>query len=275
MRAEINVLGPLEATIDGVSIVPTAGKPRQLLALLALNLGRVVTASAFIEELWCDNVPRSAYSTLQTYVGQLRKELTRAMHAARGHHAREVLETRHTGYVLRLEQEALDVDRYARLAAAGRAAGEAGDYGEAARLLREALSVWRGPLLVDVAAGPHLEIEETRLSESRLTDLTLRVDADLYLGHHHQLLGELAALCARHPHMENFQAQYMLALYRCGRPGQALEVYHAMWETIRDQLGVDPSPQLRTLQQAMLTGDSAIDDPEFVVNSWGTHAAAR
>jgi len=275
MRAEINVLGTFEATIDGVSVVPTAAKPRHLLAVLALNVGRMVTTGALIEELWGERAPRSAASTLQTYVMQLRKGIADALPGADRQASREVLETRHTGYVLRLDQEALDVDQYTRRSAAGRAASAAGDYESAERLLRHALSVWRGPLLVDVAIGPHLEIDATRLSESRLTDLALRIDADLFLGRHHQLLGDLAALCARHPHMENFRAQFMLALYRCGRPGQALEVYHELWTTIRDQFGVDPSSRLRMLHQAMLAGDPGLEDPKFVVEKWGSYVGAR
>lgn len=275
MRAEINVLGTFEATINDVSIVPTPAKPRHLLAALALNAGRVMTAATLIEELWGTKAPRSVYSTLQTYVMQLRKFIAGAFPGADPYQSRRILETRHTGYVLRVDREALDVTRYLRLAAAGRRAGAGGDYPNAERLLREALSTWRGPMLVDVAIGPHLEIEGTRLSESRLTDLTLRIDADFCLGRHHQLLGDLAALCARHPHMENFRAQYMLALYRCGRPGQALEVYHEMWSTIRDQFGVDPSPRLRMLHQAMLVGDPVIDDPGFLVNEWAPDAIAR
>lgn len=274
MRAEINVLGTFEAAIDGVSIVPTAAKPRHLLAVLALNVGRVVTAATLMEELWGASAPRSANSTLQTYVMQLRKFITGALPGANRFQARRILETRHTGYVLRLDEEALDANRYERVASAGRAAGVAGDYLAAERLLRSALSMWRGPMLVDVTLGPHLEIEATRLSESRLTDLTLRIDAGFCLGRHHQMLGDLAALCARHPHMENFRAQYMLALYRCGRPGQALEAYHEMWATIREQLGVDPSPRLRMLHQALLVGDPVIDDPRFVLNEWMPDAIA-
>jgi DNA-binding SARP family transcriptional activator len=274
MRAEINVLGALDVVIDDVSVVPTAGKPRQLLAMLAINVGRVVTTSALMEELWGDNAPRTASSTLQTYVMHIRKLIRAALPTDEPDGALKVLATRHTGYVLQLERESLDVARYERLASAGRAAGAAGDYVTAERLLREALALWRGPLLVDVAAGPQLEIESMRLAESRLTDLTLRIDADLYLGRHHQLLGDLAALCARHPYMENFRAQYMLALYRCGRPGQALEVYHEMWATIRDQLGVDPSPRLRQLHQAMLSGDAIVDDVRFMVNNWTPDAIA-
>lgn len=275
MRAEINVLGPFEALINGVSIVPTAGKPRQVLAVLALNTGRVVAATELIDELWCDNVPRSANSTLQTYVMQLRKHIASALPADQADQARRILETRNLGYVLNLDKEALDATRYARRAEAGRTAGTMGDYVAAERLLREALAVWRGPLLVDVPLGPQLGIEATRLSESRLTDLTMRVDADLYLGRHHQLLGELAAMCARHPHIEMFHAQFMLALYRCGRPGQALEVYHAMWTTLREQFGVVPSPRLRVLHQAILSGDPAIDDPDLVMHNWIPQVATR
>ncbi|MGH3760489.1 AfsR/SARP family transcriptional regulator [Actinophytocola sp.] len=267
MRAEVKVLGALEVVFDGVSVVPTASKPRQLLAMLALNVGRVVTSSTLMEELWGTNAPRSAPTTLQTYVLHVRK-LIRGALPENPEAALEILATRHTGYVLRIDPDLADVVRYDRLAAEGRAAGAAGDYVRSGRLLCAALAMWRGPVLVDVAAGPQLEIETMRLAESRLTDLTLRIDADLYLGRHHQLLGDLAALCARHPYMENFRAQYMLALYRSGRPGQALAVYHDMWTTIRDQLGVDPSRRLRQLHQAMLAGDQIVEDPRYMINNW-------
>jgi DNA-binding SARP family transcriptional activator len=144
----------------------------------------------------------------------------------------------------------------------------------AERLLSQALALWRGPVLADVATGPQLDIEAMRLAECRLTDLTLRIDSDLFLGRHQQVLGDLAALCARHPFMENFRAQFMLALYRAGRPGQALEVYHELSTTIRDQLGVDPSAQLRDLHRAILTGDPLVDDPRFMVNNWRRQSMA-
>jgi DNA-binding SARP family transcriptional activator len=115
-----------------------------------------------------------------------------------------------------------------------------------------------------VPVGRQMEIEAMQLTESRLTDLRLRIDALLLLGRHHQLLGDLAALCARHPYMENFRAQYMLALYRSGRRGQALAAYQEMWATIREHLGVDPSRQLRELHRAILVGDEALDDPGYL-----------
>ncbi|OLF10327.1 AfsR/SARP family transcriptional regulator [Actinophytocola xanthii] len=274
MRAEIKVLGALQVTIDGVSVVPTASKPRQLLAMLAVNAGRVVTGSMLMEELWGASAPRSAVSTLQTYVMLLRKLIAAALPGNQRYQARKLLATGHTGYLLAVDAGDVDAVRYERLAAAGRAAGAAGDFAEARRLLSAALDLWHGPVLVDVPAGPQLEIEVMRLTESRLADLALRIDADLYLGRHHQLLGDLAALCARHPYMENFRAQYMLALHRCGRPGQALEAYHDAWSTIRDHLGVGPSARLRELHQAMLNGDSLLDDPTYLANSWAPDAMA-
>jgi pentatricopeptide repeat protein len=274
MRAEINVLGTLEVSIDGTSVVPNASKPRQLLAMLAMNVGKLVTSSWLKEELWGTKAPRSATSTLQTYVLHLRNLIREALPPEEEDLVREILVTRHSGYLLQLDPDLVDAARYSRLAMAGRAAGAAGDHVRAERLLSEALSLWRGPVLVDVAAGPQLEIEAMRLTERRLTDLTLRIDADLYLGRHHQVLGDLAALCARHPYMENFRAQFMVALCRSGRPGQALEVYHEMWTTIREHLGVDPSFRLRELHRAILAGDPIIDDPRFMINTWSRDAIA-
>jgi SARP family transcriptional regulator, regulator of embCAB operon len=274
MRAEINVLGSLEVFVDGVSVVPTASKPRQLLAMLAINAGRLVTSTTLMDELWGEHAPRSAPSILQTYVLHVRKLIRAVLPDDQAHVARDLLATKHTGYLLQVKPDVVDVVRYNRLALAGRAAGGAGDYLEAERLLSSALALWRGQALVDVPAGAQLEIEAMRLAESRLADLALHIDAQLHLGRHHQLLGDLAALCARHPYMENFRAQYMLALYRSGRPGRALEVYHEMLGTIRDQLGVDPSARVRLLHQAILTGDTSIDSPRFMVNAWAPDALA-
>lgn len=258
MRAEVSVLGAFEVLVEGRSVVPTASKPRQLLAMLALNAGQVVTCTALREEIWGSHAPLTATSTLQTYVLSVRKLIREALGADRAHLAHEILSTRHTGYLLDIDPGAVDAVRYDRHAAAGRDAAAAGRHEEAARLLREALAVWEGPVLVDVTAGPLLEIETMRLTEHRLRDLTLRIDADLHLGRHHQILGDLAALCARHPFMEDLRAQYMLALCRCGRPGQALATYQELWTTMRHQLGVEPSIRLRRMHQAVLAG--TLDD---------------
>jgi SARP family transcriptional regulator, regulator of embCAB operon len=274
MRAEICVLGALEVSVNGTSVVPTARKPRHLLAMLAMNVGKLVTSSSLREELWSSAAPRSAGSTLQTYVLHLRKLMRDVLPPEDEGLVRDVLVTRNAGYMLLVDPEAVDAVRYARLSNAGRTASAAGDHLRAEQLLSEALALWQGQVLADVPTGPQLEFEATRLTERRLTDLTLRIDAALFLGRHHQVLGDLAALCARHPYMENFQAQFMLALYRSGRPSQALQVYHDMWTTIRDHLGVDPSHRLRQLHQAILTGDAIVDDHRFVINNWQRSAIA-
>ncbi|MFL6140510.1 MAG: BTAD domain-containing putative transcriptional regulator [Labedaea sp.] len=274
MRTEIKVLGPLEVSIAGTSVVPTASKIRQLLAILAINAGRVVTIPALIEEIWGNQPPRSVAATLQTYILQLRRRLGPAL-AGDGRSARDVLTTTHTGYLLDVDRDTIDAERYERLGAAGRTAATAGDYPAASRQLTAALEIWRGPALVDVAIGAQLRIEATRLEESRLTDLTLRIDTDLYLGRHHQLLSELAALCAQHPFIESFWAQYMLALYRCSRPGQALEQYHTVQKVMRERLGVDPSQWLQRIHLAIVTGDTVMDDPGFLVTGSADHLPAR
>jgi DNA-binding SARP family transcriptional activator len=281
MRAEISVLGPVEVSIAGVSVVPTATKPRQLLTMLAINAGRVVTSATLMEEIWGMDPPRSAPGTLQTYVLQIRRMIRQALGDDYHHDphdgdddAMEILHTRHTGYSLELAPETIDAVRYEEIALAGRTAGAEGDFETAEQKLTAALDLWRGPALIDVTAGPQLEIEAMRLNESRLGDTTLRIDADLVLGRHHQLLGELAALCARHPFMENFRAQYMVALYRSGRPGQALETFQEAATIMREQLGVAPSAQLRQIHRALLKGEHLVDDPKFMVNTWAPTAIA-
>lgn len=274
MLAEIKVLGPLEVTIAGRSVLPTAIKPRQVLAMLAINAGTVVTNATLMQEIWGNRPPRTAAGTLQTYMLQLRRRLRYALPEDATQSSKDLLVTKQTGYLLNVPREAIDAVHYERLAATGRTAAAAGDYAAADRILTRALSMWRGPALVDLPTGAQLEIEAIRLEETRLADVSVRIDADLCLGRHNQLLGELAALCARHPFMENFCAQRMLALYRSGQQGRALDVYHSMRVTIDEQLGVSPSPRLRQLFQLMLTDDPIVSDPRFVITTWSPSAAA-
>jgi SARP family transcriptional regulator, regulator of embCAB operon len=268
MRFEIKVLGPLEVTLGGVSVVPTATKPSQLLAMLALNAGHVVTVSALMDELWDSRPPRSGIPTLQTYILHLRRKLQGALAQSGEQSSKDILITRRTGYLLDVQPQDVDAVKYHELSMAGRRAVNGGDYTTAARLLGSALDLWRGPALGDVPTGPQLEIEAMRLEENRLSDLELRIDADLRLGRHHQLLGELATLCARHPMLENFTAQFMLALYRSGRRCQALSAYQRLRDTVVEQLGLDPSPRLRQLHRAILAGDPVVDDLSFVSSAW-------
>jgi DNA-binding SARP family transcriptional activator len=266
MRVEIKVLGPLEVSVGGVSIVPTASKPSQVLAMLALNAGRVVTLGTLTDELWNYRPPRSGVPTLHTYILKLRRKLQDALAGELDVTSKDVLITRRSGYLLNLEPSDVDAVRYDRLSAAGRRAVNEGDHERASQALAEALRLWRGPALADVPTGPQLAIEAMRLEENRLGDLHLRIEADLRLGRHHQLLGELATLCARHPLLENFCTQHMVALYRSGRQSQALEAYRRLRSSMVEQLGVEPAHRVRQLHHGILTGQAVIDDPAYVFN---------
>jgi len=271
MRVEINVLGGLQATAAGKSFVPTASKVRQVLALLAMRAGKVVSVSDMMEEIWGDALPRSVSTTLHTYISHLRRRLEMAL-LDQPCSAKEILVTEHKGYLLDIDQDGVDAYRYDELSTQGRRAAEAGDYVTAARILRAANDVWRGPALADVTVGSQLEIEVLRYEESRLNDLELRIEAELRLRRHHLLLDELAVVCAQHPMLENFHAQYMLALYRSNRQSRALGVYRQLHSTIKNEIGLDPAPRLRQLHQAILVGDPALDDPDFTGSGWRSAA---
>lgn len=261
MRVEVNVLGPFEVSVDGVSIVPSASKPRRLLAMLAFNAGRAVSTSALIEELWGQSPPPSALATLQTYVLQLRRRVSDALAGHGAGSSKDVLVTTPAGYLLDVGAGAVDAVRYDVLAAEGHRAINDGDDKEAARALGAALALWRGPVLTGIPLGSQLAIEATRLEQSRLSDLDLRIDAELRLGRHQQLIGELSTLCARYPMVENFCVHYMLALYRSGRQWQALQVYRDQRTLLISQLGIEPSRRLRAVHQAILKADPAIEGP--------------
>ncbi len=253
----IELLGPLSVRINHVPVMPAAAKPRQVLAMLALNAGRVVTVSTLIEELWGDQPPPSALTTLQTYILDLRKRMAAAM--GPGMDPKRVLRTRHFGYLLDAQDAQIDIEEFGKLAVAGRARAEAGDYRGTAELLSCALALWRGPALVDVRKGRVLELEVTALEESRLAVLSRRIEADLVLGRHADILGELTALAARHPLNENFSAQLITALYRTGHTARALQAFHRLRSSLVDELGIEPSAQLQRLQQAVLSRDPSLD----------------
>jgi DNA-binding SARP family transcriptional activator len=268
MKVEVKVLGPLDVTVDGVPAVPSANKPSKVLAMLALNVGHVVTAATLIEEIWDQHPPRTCLSTLQTYVLKVRKKFQEAVAEIGGDPATDFVVTKRNGYLLDADADDVDVTQYTKLSKAGRRAANAGDHVNASRLLGSALTRWNGPALADVVVGPHLAIEAAQLEESKLGDLELRLDADLHLERHHELLGELAMLCARYPMLESFHAQYMLALYRSGRQWRALQAYREIRNTIADQLGIEPSPRLQRLHHAILRGESEVDDPNFLSSRW-------
>jgi DNA-binding SARP family transcriptional activator len=259
VQVEIGVLGTLNASVGDESFVPSASKPRQLLAMFALNAGKVVTIAALMEELWGVRLPRSSSTTLHTYIASLRRRIDPVL-VGTARSAKDVLVTEHTGY--RLEADPADVDaiRYGHLSSVGRRAVDAGDWATAVSSLRLALDLWRGQALSDVATGSQLTVEVLRLEENRLSDLDLLIEAELCLGRHRYILSELAALCTQHPMLENFHAHYMLALYRSGHQCRALEVFRRLWSTMMVELGVNPSPRIRNLHQAILRGDPLLDN---------------
>ncbi|MFD9327994.1 BTAD domain-containing putative transcriptional regulator [Streptomyces sp. NPDC060065] len=279
---DIEVLGALAVQENGVSVTPTAPKPRQVLALLALHADRVVPVSALIEELWGTTPPRSARTTLQTYVLQLRELIAAALDGGgrdsapgdgaqgdgvRGERgprsAKDVLVTMPSGYLLAAGDGESDVRAFERLAGTGYRAMDAGDFPGAARQLRQALALWSGTAFADVQAGVQLDMETRRLEESRLCALDQRIEADLRLGRHRELLAELTVLVSRYRAHESLHGQFMLALYRSGRRGEALEVYQRLRTTLVRDLGLEPSAGLRRLQRSILTAspETAVPPP--------------
>lgn len=268
-QLSIEILGPFSARLGHLAVAPSAAKQRQILALLALNAGRVVTVPTLTEELWGDYPPRSSSTTLQTYVLQLRNRLAAAAPDSR--EARQLLSTRHSGYLLDAQSCQTDVEEFGRLARAGRGAAEAGDQRAASELLGRALALWRGPALDDVRTGRVLELETAALNESRLGVLERRIEADLTLRRHADMLGELTMLVARNPMNENFCALLMTALYRSGHVGRALEALQRLRAVLREELGVEPCPRLQRLQQAILSGDPALEADEVSVQATVNH----
>ena len=252
---EYRVLGPLEA-LGSEGPLPLGGaKQRALLALLILNANRVVSRERLIDELWGEEPPETAVTSVQVYVSRLRKLVPEAS-----------LVTRPPGYVLEAETESVDLLRFERLSKEGRNALAAGDPERAAVVLREALDLWRGPALAEFANEPFAQIEGGRLDDLRVAALEERIEADLALGRHAALISELEALIASNPHRERLREQQMLALYRSGRQTEALEVYRNV-RAMLDEIGVEPGANLQRLEKQILNHDAAIDAPVLVADA--------
>ncbi|GGN33652.1 AfsR/SARP family transcriptional regulator [Streptomyces fuscichromogenes] len=253
---KIGVLGPLSVDHNCSSIVPTAGKPRQVLTMLALRAGHTVAVSTLMEEVWGDAVPRSAATTLQTYILQLRRQIAGTLPAGSALTPKDVLATSFGGYRLTPGVESHDSAEFQRLALRGGAALEAGDPRAAADLLTRALNLWRGPALGDVPRGVVLELEAISMEESRMQVLEQRIEADLRLGRYSSLIAELRVLTARHPLNENLCAQLMTAFYCSGNTWRAMEEFRRLRDCVRRELGVEPSPRLQRMHQAVLNAES-------------------
>jgi DNA-binding SARP family transcriptional activator len=257
----VQVLGPLAVYLGQRVVTPSAAKQRQILALLALNAGRVVTVATLAEELWGDSPPRCAATTLQTYVLHLRNRLAPAGPGGAGR--TKLIRTRHAGYLLDVPPGQTDIEAFQRLARLGRAAAEAGDPRAASDLLARALEIWRGPALVDVPTGRVLQLEVASLEGTRLGVLERRIEADLALHRHADIVGELTLLAARNPMNENFCGLLMTALYRSGHVSLALEAFRRLRAVLAAELGVEPCPRLQRLQHAVLSGDPVLETDDF------------
>jgi class 3 adenylate cyclase/DNA-binding SARP family transcriptional activator len=247
---DFRVLGPLEVADAGALVDVGAGRQRALLALLVLHAREVLSTDRILDELWEGDPPARAPNAVQVYVSGLRKALEPDL--GRAADAR-VLVTRAPGYVLHAEDDEVDARRFEALAARGRRQLAEGQAVEAAAALRESLALWRGPALADLLDEPFARVEATRLDELRLVVLEDRVAADLATNTGGgELAAELEGLVARYPLRERLWANLMLALYRAGRQADALRAYQRARQTLTEELGLEPGPELRRLETAIL-----------------------
>lgn len=242
-RMEFRVLGPLEVEHDGLALDVRGSKRRALLALLVLHANEVIRSDRLIEELWGEHPPANASAALHSHISRLRKDL-----------GGDVLVTKPWGYVLRADPEAIDVQRFERLLAEARPLAA----GERRGKLTEALALWRGPALTDLGIEPAFEVETARLEDLRLSALEQRIDADLELGLHEALVPELEGLVGEHPLRKQLRGQLILALYRSGRQAEALETYRETRRVLVEELGIEPSSELRELERAILRQDPSL-----------------
>ncbi|MFC0112101.1 AfsR/SARP family transcriptional regulator [Kibdelosporangium aridum] len=259
MDRPVRVLGPLEVFDGDEYRWIRAAKWRGLLAALVIHCGRVVSLDQISAELWGDSPPRGAVTTIHGYVMRLRRML--------GDRGARLLVTRSPGYLLTVPPTEIDAGKFGQLATNGLAALRAGEVTEASARLTEALALWRGPALADVPTTPLVQAEVARLDELRLTVLEARVDADLALGKHADLVAELRTLVRDHPLRERLWSQLMLALHRCGRNADALAAYHEVRGILRDELGIPPSPALNQLHQHILDADGTLGLPTHEISS--------
>jgi predicted ATPase/DNA-binding SARP family transcriptional activator len=245
-----SVLGPLEVCRDGVVVRLGGVRSRAVLAVLSLNANRVVSTDRLVDELWGERPPKTARTALQGHVAQVRRAL--------GEGSEAVLVTESGGYRLRITPGGLDLERFEQLVSEARLNAADGDFAVASERLGEALALWRGPALADVSSEAFAGLEAGRLEEARLMALEERIEADLALGRHRDVVGESRALVREYPLRERLWGQLMLALYRSGRQAEALDAYREARQVLVDELGLEPGPGLCDLEQAILAHDPGL-----------------
>jgi DNA-binding SARP family transcriptional activator len=251
---EFRILGPLEA-LDGGRVVKLGGsRQRALLALFLLHRGETLSTDRLIDELWGERPPATAFKSMQVYVSRLRKALA----GGAGGASAGMLLTREHGYKLELDPECVDSHRFERLVAEARNESAAGRPKLAASALEDALSLWRGPPLADLAYESFAQHEIARLEDLRVAALEQLIEAKLALGAHAEVVPQLETLIGEHPYRERLRAQLMLALYRCDRQADALQAYQDARTTLVEELGIEPGERLRELERAILAHDSKL-----------------
>jgi YVTN family beta-propeller protein len=245
---DFRLLGPVDVS-NGAGLLRLGGpKQRALLADLALNAGTIVSTARLIEDLWGNDPPPTAGHTVEAYISRIRRIL-------RDGSTREVLVSKPPGYLLDVGHDRVDAFRFEELVEKGTEAAGRGDDSKASAVLRDALGLWRGDALADVCEMPFARVAARRLAERRLVALERRIESDLRLGRAQQLVAELEALAAAHPYHEPFHQQLMLALYRSGRQTDALAAFRRARALLVGELGIEPGPELRKLEQAILRHD--------------------
>lgn len=253
---EFRILGPMEVWGEGGQLAVAGPKPRALLAMLLLNGNSVVSADQLIGGLWGSELPAAAGATLRLTVSRLRKAI-----------AQDRIATVSPGYLLHLQLDELDLDRFDRLLDQGRDLLSKDHVGDASRLLGQALSLWRGQPLAEFADYPFAGPARARIEESRLSAVDLHLEAQLALGRHTELIPRLRSLVAESPLREHLRCHLMTALYRSGRQAEALDAYQDARRVLLDELGIEPSQELRDLERSILRQEHDLNPPASVVSA--------
>ena len=268
---DFRILGPLEVLANGRPLALGGAKPRAVLAVLLLHVNETVSVDSLIDALWGESAPNGAVQSVRVHISRLRKVLENGR--AEGDPP-SVLVTTSGGYELRVGDGNLDLSRFEGLFAEGQRALAEERPERAAELLSEALALWRGPALADLAFEPFAQAEAARLDELRVAAFEDRIEADLALGRHAAVASELEPLIAAHPLRERLRRLQMLALYRSGRQAEALEAYRSARRTLVDEIGVEPGTELRELHEAILRQDPALEAPVAAAEPPATPPAA-
>ena len=252
-----NLLGPLEIVLDDEStVILSASKLGQVLGLLLIRSNEIVSVESLLQELWGDEPPRSALTTLQTYVYHARRMFARE---GFGGPSRTLLVTRPRGYLIEVEPDEVDVKVFERLVKQGRALLDESRTEEASDRLRAALDMWRGPALASISVGEVLEAHVAHLGELRIRAVEMRIQAEKQLGRHRELIPELRSLVVDYPLNEYFHGQLINALNRSGRRAEALQAYQNLRRVLKEELGVEPTADVQRLQQEVLNPNSAAE----------------